>query len=224
MTMVKALSAIRAATRHCSRLTVGCALLLALADATPAGAQSSMGTVNGTVSDGTGAVVPGATATLVNANTGVTVSRVTNESGYFTFVNVRPGTYALTIELSGFTTAKVPDFVVGVNETVARNVTLQVGAAVETITVTAQSELLQSSSAGLGHVVDQRIISQLPLQGGNFTPLLLLSPGVNPVSTAQGPGQNGSSELALGTEGNSGLPGSTFVNASIQGQQNRAKI
>ena len=62
------------------------------------------------------------------------------------------------------------------------------------------------------------------MQGGNFTPLLLLSPGVNPISTAQGPGANGGSELALGTEGNSGMPGSMFVNASIMGQQNRSKI
>ena len=116
----------------------------------------------------------------------------------------------------GFSTAKVPTFAVGVNETVARNVALQVGAATETVTVTAQSELLQTSSVGLGHVVDQKVIRELPLQGGNFTPLLLLSPGVNPISTAQGPGANGGSELALGTEGNSGMPGSMFVNASIR--------
>ena len=92
------------------------------------------------------------------------------------------------------------------------------------VTVTALSEILQTSSVGLGNVVEQKLIRDLPLQGGNFTPLLLLSPGVNPISTAQGPGANGGSELALGTEGNSGMPGSMFVNASILGQQNRSKI
>ena len=106
----------------------------------------------------------------------------------------------------------------------ARNVSLQVGATTEVVTVTAQSELLQTSSVGLGNVIEQKVIRDLPLQGGNFTPLLLLSPGVNPISTAQGPGANGGSELALGTEGNSGMPGSMFVNASIMGQQNRSKI
>src|SRR5918993_3367142 len=130
----------------------------------------------------------------------------------------------IAVELTGFSTAKVPAFAVGVNESVARNVSLQVGAATETITVTATSELLQTSSVGLGHVIEQKVIRELPIQGGNFTPLLLLSPGVNPISTAQGPGQNGGSELALGTEGNSGMPGSMFVNASIQGQQNRSKV
>src|SRR5262245_45183493 len=178
--------------------------------ARPSFAQTSMGTVNGTVTDASGAVIPGATVTLSNVETGVTAVRVTNDGGHFTFVTVRPGTYSLSVELAGFSTAKVPDFAVGVNETVARNLALQVGATTETVTVIAQSELLQTSSVGLGHVVDSKVIRELPLQGGNFTGLLLLSPGVNPISTAQGPGQNGGGELALGTEGNSGLPGSSF--------------
>ena len=199
-------------------------VLLSLLGATTAFAQSSMGTVVGTVSDPSGGVVPGASVTLTSVDTSISSTRVTNDSGYFTFINVRPGNYELTIELTGFSMAKVPSFAVGVNETVARNVSLQVGAATETVTVTGLSELLQTSSVGLGHVVEQKVIRDLPIQGGNFTPLLLLSPGVNPISTAQGPGQNGGSELALGTEGNSGMPGSMFVNASIQGQQNRSKI
>ena len=200
------------------------AVLLALVSAGQTQAQTSMGTVSGIVTDSSAAVVPGATVTLTNQDTNIVATRVTNEHGYYTFVNVRPGTYVITVELSGFATAQMPAFVVGVNETVSRNVTLQVGAATETVTVLAQSEMLQTSATGLGHVVDEQIIRGLPLQGGNFTPLLLLSPGVNPISTAQGPGQNGSMELALGTEGNSGLPGSSFINASIQGQQNRSKI
>jgi outer membrane receptor protein involved in Fe transport len=190
----------------------------------PTAAQTSMGAVNGTVRDTSGAVLPGATVTLVNRETNIQNVRVTNENGYFTFVNVRPGPYALTVELAGLKTARISDFAVGVNETVARNVTLEVGALTEIVEVTAQSELLQAASSELGHVVEQRVIRDLPLQGRNFTSLLLLSPGVNPVSTAQGPGQNGGGELNLGTEGNSGLPGSSFLNASIMGQQNRSKV
>jgi hypothetical protein len=219
--------------RHCSdrrfrfprgRPLVAAALVLLTCSIADASAQTSMGTVTGTVADGSGGVLPGATVTLTNEDTGIAATRVTNDNGFFSFVSVRPGSYVLTVELNGFTTARTPAFAVGVNETLARNVTLQVGGTTESLVVTAQSEMLQTSATGLGHVVDQRVIRDLPLSGGNFTPLLLLSPGVNPISTAQGPGQNGSSELALGTEGNSGLPGSTFVNASIQGQQNRSKI
>src|SRR5262245_2323959 len=84
-------------------------------------AQSSMGSVSGTVTDSTGGVVPGATVTLVNQDTDIRSERQTNPSGYFTFVNVRPGTYALTVELSGFNKAHVAAFAVGVNESVARN-------------------------------------------------------------------------------------------------------
>ena len=199
-------------------------VVLVCAAAGSAFAQSSMGTVSGTVTDSSGGVIPGATVTLANRETGIASSRVTNDRGFYTFVNVRPGSYDVTVELSGFSIAKTMPFAVGVNETVARNISLQVGAATETVTVTAQSELLQTASVGLGNVIEQKVIRDLPIQGGNFTPLLLLSPGVNPISTAQGPGANGGSELALGTEGNSGMPGSMFVNASIMGQQNRSKV
>jgi outer membrane receptor protein involved in Fe transport len=188
-------------------------------------AQTSMGAVSGTVKDSTGAVVPGATVTLTNQETNIRGERVTNESGYFTFVNVRPGTYTLTVELTGFSKAQLSAFVVGVNETVARNVTLKVGATTEVIEVTAQSELIQGSTSELGHVVEEKVIKGVPLQGRNFTQLLLLSPGVNPVSTAQGSGANGADSTGVGSaEGASGIAGGFITNASIMGQQNRSKI
>ena len=113
----------------------------------------------------------------------------------------------------------------GVNETVARNVTLSVGDVTETVEVTAQSELLQTTSAELGNVVEEKVIRGVPLQGRNFTQLLLLTPGVNPVSTAQGPAQNGADSTAINSfEGNSGVPGGMIANASIMGQQNRSKV
>lgn len=194
------------------------ALLLWVA---PALAQSSMGGVDGTVTDTTGGVLPGATVTLVSQDTGIQMVRHTNERGFFSFVNLRPGSYAITVELEGLKTAKVAAFDVGVNETVTRNVRLEVGQLTDVVQVTAQSELIQTSTAALGHVVQERVIRSLPLQGRNFTSLLLLEPGVNPVSTAQGP----SSETSLtNVEGNSGMPGGAIINASIQGQQNRSKV
>jgi hypothetical protein len=199
-------------------------LMMTLPAAGPAGAQTSMGTVEGTVTDSSGGVVPGATVTLTNEATNVQTVRQTNQSGHYVFVNVRPGTYTVTVELQGLKTARVAPFTVGINETAARNVRLEVGDLNESVVVVGQSPLLQTSTAELGNIIEEKVIRELPLQGRNFTSLLLFSPGVNPVSTAQGPGQNGSSELNLGTEGNSGLPGSTFLNASIQGQQNRSKV
>jgi hypothetical protein len=150
---------------------------LAVATGGPVLAQTSMGAVNGTVTDGTGAVVPGATVTLVNQATNVRNERVSNSAGFFTFVNVRPGRYILTVELSGFSKAQLTPFVVDVNQTVARNVVLQVGATTETVEVTGQSELLQTTSAELGNVVEEKVIRAVPTQGRNFTQLLLLTPG-----------------------------------------------
>jgi outer membrane receptor protein involved in Fe transport len=214
----------RNAVAHSARLGI---LLLVTALLAPGGAraQTSMGTVNGTVTDSTAAVVPGATVVLISDETNIRSERQTNSDGHFTFVNVRPGRYTLTVELSGFNKAQVSGFSVGVNETVQRNLSLQVGAATETIEVTAQSELLQTSTAELGNVIEERVIKGVPLQGRNFTQLLLLSPGVNPVSTAQGAGQNGADSTAVGNaEGSSGIAGGFISNASIQGQQNRSKI
>ncbi len=105
-------------------------------------AQTSMGAVNGTVTDTTGGVLPGATATLVNSETGIETVRVSNESGYFTFINVRPGRCSLTVELQGLKTARISDFTVGVNENVARNLTLEVGQISEVVEVRIQFELL----------------------------------------------------------------------------------
>ena len=203
------------------RTTSGLFCLAALLATASATAQTSMGGVSGMVVDSSGARVPGATVTLTNTATNVSNVRQTNDSGFYTFVNVRPGSYTLTVELQGFSKASLETFNVAVNETVARNVTLQVGALTETTVVKSQSDLIQTSSAELGTVVEERVIRDLPLQGRNFTQLLLLTPGVNPISTAQGPQQ----ETAINSfEGNSGIPGGLIVNASIQGQQNRSKV
>jgi hypothetical protein len=192
--------------------------------AAPGSAQTSMGSVNGTVTDSTGGLVPGASVTLVSEATNVQTVRQTNPSGYFVFVNVRPGSYTLTVELAGMKTVRVARFVVGVNETLTRNVRLEVGPVSEVVEVTAQSELLQTSGAELGNVIEEKVIEDVPLQGRNFTQLLVLTPGVNPVSTAQGAGQNGSENFGMAFEGASGIPGGYVNNASIQGQQNRSKV
>lgn len=202
-------------------LTLGFIVLMSFAP-DPAVAQTSMGGVNGTVTDATGAVVPGASVTLTSQATNVETVRATNESGYYVFVNVRPGPYVVTVALQGLKTARLDVFMVGVNETVTRNVTLQLGELTEVVQVSGlTSELIQTTSASLGQVIEEKLIKELPTQGRNFTSLLLFTPGVNPVSTAQGP----QAETAVNSfEGNSGMPGGQIVNASIQGQQNRSKM
>ena len=159
-------------------LILGSVLALAL----PAFSQHASGTVNGTITDTTGSVIPGADVTLTNVETNVVARAKTNSSGYFTFVDVTPGQYTMTIIKAGFKKIVLPLFHLVVNQTLTENESLTVGAEAESITVNAAAEgvMLQRSSSELGNVIESKEIQNLPLNGRNFTQLLILSPGVNP--------------------------------------------
>ena len=180
--------------------------------------QSSYGSVNGTVRDATGATVPGAQVTLTNTDTGVKVVRETNESGFFVFVNVVPGNYALGVQAKGFSTAHESAFALRVNDTQTHDITLAVGNVTETVEVTAEAALLQQSTSELGTVINEESVRDLPLNGRNFSQLLTLTPGATPVSTAQGSDGGTAFNAPLA------LPGSTFVLPSINGQWNRSNM
>jgi len=180
-------------------------------------AQRSTGEVNGTVIDPNGAAVPGALVKLINQATTTETEATTNQSGYFTFVNLMPATYTLSVEVKGFKKTLTNAFVLGVSETLTQNVSLSVGEMSEVVEVSAGAELVQSSSAELGTVINQRAVEDLPLNGRNFTQLLTLTPGVTPVSTSQ-------NRSIGGVEGNVGIPGSGFVDPSFHGMQNRSKL
>lgn len=180
--------------------------------------QSSYGSINGTVRDASAAVVPGAQVTLTNTETGVKVQRETNESGFYVFVNLTPGTYALAVQAKGFSTAQESAFSLRVNDTQTHDITMAVGNVSETVEVRTEAPLLQQSTSELGTVINEQAVRDLPLNGRNFSQLLTLTPGATPVSTAQG------SEGGTGFNAPVALPGSTFVLPSINGQWNRSNI
>ena len=199
------------------KLKIMAMLLVALiALAASVFAQTSTGEVNGTVTDPTGAVIPGATVKLINKASNIESQALTNDSGYFTFVNVKPGSYTLRVELAGFKAAEIPQFDVGVNQTVTQNVSLTVGEVNQTVTVSAGAELIQTSSSELGTVIPEEAVEDLPLNGRNFTQLLSLTPGATPVNTAQG------GSVTFQDAGPTGIPGTTIVKPSLHGQQNRS--
>src|SRR5204863_2638341 len=180
-------------------------------------AQTASGEVNGTVTDKSGGFVAGAAVRLSNLATKIDDRAATNSDGYFVFINVKPGTYILGVEAKGFKTTEVSTFEVGVNQTVTQAVRLEVGAVNERVVVNAEAAMLEASTSELGTVIPDRAVSDLPLNGRNFTQLLSLTPGVTPVSTAQ--------NKSIGCcEGNVGIPGSGFSDASFHGQQNRSKF
>src|SRR5215471_11474907 len=193
------------------------ATLLVIVASVSAAAQTATGEVNGTVPDPNGSAVPGAVVTLVDQATKVSVDAASNQSGYFTFVSLKPATYTLTVEAKGFKKSLTNAFVLGVSETLTRNVALAVGEMSEVVEVSAASDLVQSSSSELGTVINERTVEDLPLNGRNFTQLLTLTPGVTPVSTSQ-------NKSIGGVEGNVGIPGSGFVDPSFHGMQNRSKL
>src|SRR5262249_2499505 len=144
------------------------------------------GSVNGTVTDSTGGAVVNATVKLTNTGTQIVDQVSTNAAGYFVFLNLRPGNYTLSVENPGFKKVQVPEFLLDVNQTMTQNVTLEVGGVNDTITVTAEAALLQQTTTELGTVISEQAVKELPLNGRNFTQLMILTPGANPISTAQG--------------------------------------
>src|SRR5207253_694792 len=153
-----------------------------------------------------------------NQGTGISRTATTNASGNFIIVAVPPGTYTLRMELSGFKTVETAPFVLAVNETTSRSLTLAIGTVSEAVTVAAVSPLLQVSSSELGSVIPEKAVHDLPLNGRNFTQLMTLTPGATPVSTAQGSG------VGFQDAGISAIPGSAFAKPSLHGQQNRSTL
>jgi Carboxypeptidase regulatory-like domain/TonB dependent receptor len=187
-------------------------LSLLLMPAVLAYGQSATGAINGTVTDSTGAVVAGVTLTLTNQATGIESSTVSNARGFYTFINVQPGSYTLKAELSGFKTARVPAFEVNVNQSMTQDIALAVGEITQIMDVKAEAPLLQASTSELGTVIQEEAIKSLPLNGRNFTQLLLLTPGVSPVNSAQEWGATAA------------LPGSTWIKPAVNGQWNRSNL
>jgi hypothetical protein len=198
-------------------LAAVCAITASITFIPLARAQTATGEVNGAVTDVQGAVIPDAGVRLTNQATGIETTRATNASGGFVFINVQPGNYVLRVSKTGFKEAEVTGFSVAVNQAVTLNVKLDIGGVVETIAVTADAPLIQTTTTELGTVIPEKVVNDLPLNGRNFTQLLTLTPGVTPVSTSQ--------NRNVGCcEGNVGIPGSGFSDPSFHGQQNRSKL
>ena len=125
------------------------AVLLLLFSASLALAQTATGEVSGTITDKSGGFVAGATAKLTNQDTQIVDLVKTNQNGYFLFINVKPGSYTLSVEMTGFKTARVPAFDLAVNQNISQNIALDVGALTESVVVTAEAPLLQSSTSDL---------------------------------------------------------------------------
>ncbi len=143
----------------------GLGLLLLLAVAALALGQVGNGTITGNVLDPTGAVVAAATVQARNTNTGVVYSAASTSAGIYTITDLPVGTYTVTTTVQGFKTYTHPNLAVSAAGTVREDVTLQIGAAAESVTVTGEASLLQTESGELGTNVTIQQMDDLPLLG-----------------------------------------------------------
>jgi hypothetical protein len=147
-------------------------------------AQEARGTITGTVQDASKGVIPGASVTITNVAMGTNVGVITNEVGWFQAPYLLPGTYTVAVELSGFK-KYVREVEVRVNDRLALDIPLEVGASVETVTVLADTPLIETTNASLGQVVDARRISELPTPHGDPYALIGLANGVSYTGSAR---------------------------------------
>jgi hypothetical protein len=140
--------------------------------------QTSTSQIGGAVRDASGAVVPGAQVTATHEETGVTYKQNTTAAGMYAFPSVPTGSYTVTVEAKGFRTVRATGNVVTVGTPVTVDVTLEVGASSESISVEGSYERLKSDSAVVGNVVTSKEVQELPLNGRNPLGLLVLEPGV----------------------------------------------
>jgi hypothetical protein len=153
----------------------------------PRADSATGGSISGTVADQSGAVVPGASLTLVNLDLTTSYRATTDAQGFYSFPNLPVGRYELTIEAAGFKTHKKTGLVVDADAAVRVDTSLEVGNKTETITVSASAAQAQAQvdtvETHLGEVVQEAQITSLPLNGRSYTDLLAIQPGVSPVTT-----------------------------------------
>lgn len=143
---------------------------------------ATTGSVTGSVADPSGAVVPTASVELVSTETNATQTQTTNAAGQFTFSNVRPGPYKITVKMTGFRIASIPNLQVEVNKSSSVDIKLDVGTDNQVVEVTAAATAqLQTTDAQIGNTITSDLIARLPTLQRNVTELMNLQPGVVPV-------------------------------------------
>ncbi len=149
--------------------------------ARPASAQVLYGSIVGTLTDQTGAVVPKAAVTVTNQSTGLSRQATTDDAGYYSIPNLPEGTYDLSVGASGFKPYTQKNLNVPINSVTRVNATIQVGAVTESVVVEASTAALQTTKADVNVTLDTRAMENLPLSGyRNFQSLINLVPGATP--------------------------------------------
>lgn len=204
---------------------VALVLLMLLALEVSLVAQTSQGRILGTVVDSSGAVVPRAKVAITNTGTSVSRTLLTTSAGDYTAPNLDPGAYVVSVEAAGFKKTVSTPILLEVSREVRVDLKLQPGVATETMTVTAEGALVDTTDTTLNGVLSNKAVNDLPVQGRDFQNLLELHPGVQRTPgggfhsvTSNGNRPDDNNFFIDGADDNDAYYGETVVNdAGISG-------
>ena len=164
-------------------------ILILVASAISASAQTEGARISGRVTDQSGAVIVGSECTVTNLETNISTAATTNDDGIYVIPDLHPATYRLTIEKDGFRTVVQPSLHLYAQDAVNENFTLAIGLRSESINVDTNIFGLQTQSAAVSTIVNQQFVDNMPLNGRSFQSLISMAPGVVFTSVDLGPGQ-----------------------------------
>ena len=170
--------------------------------------------LNGTVTDSTGAVLPGAKVTVTNVDTGAKRDTETNEAGLYQFPLLQSGSYSIAVQKDGFKQVAQDGVRLEVNQVAQIDFKMTLGAVSETVEVQSTAPLLESSTSSVGQVIESKAVSDLPLNGRNFAQLAILGPGVTGVGFAA------SGTIGSGTRPDDMRPGTELFSNGNREQSN----
>ena len=198
------------------------ATILVLLVCLPLFAQGNLGRILGTVTDASGAVIAGATVTVADSQRGVSRTLTTDQAGEYLAPDLAPGTYSVKAEAKGFRTVEHPGLLLEVGKDVRIDLALQPGEQSQTIMVTGEPPMVETTNATLGGTLSNQTINDLPLNGRNYINLLTLRPGVTiyPGGGADTRSANGNRSedigyLIDGLRGDEAYTGESVLNAPI---------
>jgi hypothetical protein len=199
--------------RQVTRLAVVLTVAVGLCAApSTAFAQAVSGTLLGNISDSSGAAVPGATVTATGADTNVSRSTVSNESGHYIFSSLVNGRYTVSAELQGFKKVVHQNIKVDVNSTIRVDMTLEVGAMSESVTVAAETPVLQTDRTDTGRIIESKMITDMPLTfNRNFQSLMVTVPGVTRPHREHSQFFNSQDSLRFEVNGQPGMASNTLI-------------
>jgi len=188
--------------------------------ATPAAAQANRASITGTVTDTSGAIVPGVDVTATNLETNVPSKTVSNQDGIYVIPNLFPGTYSIEFKRQGFEVLRRPTVTLESTQNARIDASLKVGALTESVTVTTDAPILQQEDASIGTNMKSSVVNDLPLSiygGGRFIEdfAVAITPGYSPISSPYGAVVNGGQWFTKdytvdGTSATASIPGDSM--------------